>query len=650
MNDKNSVIGISLMVLLTVLYFVFAPRPEPKQPDPAQQEEAINSTPQSPVTLSDTAASSIAEVADLDSIKNMQLTSQYGQFADLMQGEEKLITVNTDLLSLKISTLGGKIVEARLKNHQTYDSLPLPIISEELNHDLTFEFINKNTSQVVNSGELYFTPSLDREIKVAGESTQTLVMEAKISEGRYLQQVYTIKGDKYDVGYEIKMVGMQSVMKNRYYELRWTADVPKTEKDIKPQRQKTQIVYMQGDDLENLGGMSEDPEEENVKGEVNWISFKSQFFSHALIAKNEPMRAPILAIETPMGSDRISKHMEADFQMDVLSDESSHEFLMYMGPNEYKTLRSYDVKLQKQMDLGYLFISQINIVTIYVFKFFERYIDNYGLIILLFAILIKLIVFPMTYKSFVSMAKLRVLNGMPEMKAIDEKHKDDPQKQQMEKMAIYRKMKVSPLGGCLPMLLQWPILISMFFFFPQSIELRQKSFLWATDLSTYDSVLDLPFTIPGYGDHVSLFTILMAVSIYIYTYFQQKSQPTNAAMPFMKYLPYLFPIIFVIFLNNYSSGLSWYYFAANIISIIQTTSIRASLNDEKLMAEMRSATKKKKGKGGKGGKKGGGGGSSSSGKSRLERWVEKQQKKQEETMKARQQAKGGNNRRSRRKR
>jgi YidC/Oxa1 family membrane protein insertase len=283
------------------------------------------------------------------------------------------------------------------------------------------------------------------------------------------------------------------------------------------------------------------------------------------------------------------------------------------------------------------------VATIYVFKFFEKYIPNYGLIILLFAFLIKLIVFPLTYKSYVSMAKLRVLNGTPEMKELDEKFKDDPQKQQVQKMAIYKKMGVSPLGGCLPMLLQWPILISMFFFFPQSIELRQKAFLWAHDLSTYDSVLELGFSIPGYGDHVSLFTILMAISIYIYTYFQQKSQPTNAAMPFMKYLPYIFPIIFVIFLNNYASGLSWYYFAANIISIIQTTSIRASLDDEKLLAEMRSNLQK----GGKNGKKSG----AKKSKGRLEGWVEKQQKKQETLARDRQAAKKGDqNRNSRRKR
>lgn len=638
MRDRNSVIGIMLMVLLTVLYFVFAPKPEPAKADPANSDstptEQIDRS--SPSQNAETAA---AEEAINDSVRQ----AIHGDFSSLMAGEGQLVNVKTDKLDVTINTKGGYIVDAKLRDYKTFDSLPLPIVSKDLEHKLAFEFVNKKTSQLVNSSELIFTPSDQKGFEVSGENSRDLVLTAQLADGNYLRQVYTFSGDSYDLGYAIQMKGMKPYLKNRYYEVKWKTQVPKTEQAMKLQRQKTQIVYMEGDDLERMGGMTDDDDSENVKGDVSWISYKSQFFSHALITQGQGMHAPRVEMTTPSESEDVVREMYADFQVDIpVADETSDEFLIYMGPNEYKTLRSYGVKLQKQMDLGYLFISQINIATIYVFKFFEKYIPNYGLIILIFAILIKLIVFPLTYKSYVSMAKLRVLNQTPEMKGLDEKFKDDPQKQQLEKMAIYRKMGVSPLGGCLPMLLQWPILISMFFFFPQSVELRQKSFLWAHDLSTYDSILELGFTIPGYGDHVSLFTILMAISIYVYTYFQQKSQPTNAAMPFMKYLPYIFPIIFVVFLNNYASGLSWYYFAANIISIIQTTSIRASLNDEKLLAEMRSNLKK----GGKKGKKGGSGKS----KGRLEGWVERQQKKQEALARERQQAKKGNqNRTGRRK-
>lgn len=636
MKDRNSIIGIMLMVLMTVLYFMFAPKPEPTAQQPTNNDSAQTEQIDRSTTTDDT-NTPVEEVVVNDSVR----ATIHGDFSRLMTGEGQLVTVTTDKLEVTINTKGGQIVEAKLRDYKTFDSLPLPIVSKDLEHQLAFEFVNKKTSQLVNSANLIFTPSNINGFEVSGDESQELVMTAELGDGKHLRQVYTFNGDKYDVGYSIKMKGMKSYLKNRYYEIKWKTEVPKTEKDIKLQRQKTQVVYMEGDDLERMGGMTDDDDSEQVKGDVSWISYKSQFFSHALIAKGQGMHAPRVEMKTIEENQDIVREMYADFQVDIPgSDESSDDYLMYMGPNEYKTLKSYDVDLQKEMDLGYLFISQLNVVTIYVFKFLENYVPNYGIIILIFAILIKLIVFPLTYKSYVSMAKLRVLNSTPEMKELDEKFKDDAQKQQVQKMAIYKKMGVSPLGGCLPMLLQWPILISMFFFFPQSIELRQKAFLWAHDLSTYDSVMELGFTIPGYGDHVSLFTILMAISIYIYTYFQQKSQPTNAAMPFMKYLPYLFPIIFVVFLNNYASGLSWYYFAANIISIIQTTSIRATLNDEKLLAEMRSNLKK----GGKSGKKG----ATKKPKGRLEGWVAKQQKKQETIAKDRQQDKKGNTTRNNR--
>ncbi|MEO0472466.1 MAG: membrane protein insertase YidC [Bacteroidota bacterium] len=322
------------------------------------------------------------------------------------------------------------------------------------------------------------------------------------------------------------------------------------------------------------------------------------------------------------------------------------DFRMYLGPNEYTTLTSYEgLDLQDEMDLGWSFVSFINIGTTYIFKFLEKYISSYGIIVILLAFLIRTLVFPFTYKSFVSMAKMRVLNATPEMKALDEKHKDDPQKLQMAKMGIYREMGVSMFGGCLPMLFSYPFLIALFFFFPQSVELRQQSFLWANDLSTYDAILDLPFKIPFYGDHVSLFTILMAISTFVYTYFQQKSQPATGTNAQFKYIAYIMPIFLLVFLNNYASGLSLYYFVSNLISISQTMGIRYFMDDEKILAQLRETQKaSKKKKKGKGGSKGGSNASSGGG-SRLERWLEKQQKKQQEVAKSRQ---GSTNRSQRR--
>ena len=630
MNDKNSVIGISLMVLLTVLYFVLMPKPDPEAPTAnPQNDPAATSTPASPPEAD--ALTQETQDPDTNAATN-GLQTQFGNYGVVMEGVEETVEVTTDKLVVKINTKGGTMISATLQDHLTYDSLALPIIREDLANEFNFQFIDKSSLQAINTKDLYFTPTGKKSLTVSGEESLELVLTARINDAQSISQVYTFSGDKYSVDYELRLQGIRKTMKNGYLDVFWQAETPKTEKDIKPQRQKTQLVYYQNGDTDNVGGMTGTDEEEAVNGVVDWISYKSQFFSYILIP-DAGIRSPEMEIFTPVVKGDVSKEMSANFQMDVSGEVSSSGFTFYLGPNEYGTLASYDKALEEEMDLGYLFISHINILTIKVFKFFEKFIPNYGLIILLFAIMVKLIVFPMTYKSYVSMAKLRVINNTPEIKALDTKYKDDAQKLQMEKMAIYRKMGVSPLGGCLPMLLQWPILISMFFFFPQSVELRQKSFLWATDLSTYDSILNLPFSIPAYGDHVSLFTLLMAVSIYVYTYYQQKSQPTNAAMPFMKYLPYMMPIIFVFFLNNYASGLSWYYFAANIISIAQTVSIRASLNDEKLLEEMRKKNKKGK-KNGKGGNAKGGG------KSRLERWTENQQKKQQAIARSRQQGKG----------
>ncbi|MEM6631570.1 MAG: membrane protein insertase YidC, partial [Bacteroidota bacterium] len=461
-----------------------------------------------------------------------------------------------------------------------------------------------------------------------------------VSPGKYIEQIYTFKGKSFDIGYRVKVEGMQNLFKNKFYEILWTSYLPKTELSLENMRQKTTLAYNRGGDVEKMG-VSEEYEKEDLKLDIRWVSFKSQFFSSALIAE-EPFQTASLAMDTPL-SEEISRMMKADLYVDVSSMQNSEqEYTFFMGPNEYDLLNSYDVGLQKQMDLGWSIIRYVNIATIRIFKFLEKYISNYGLIVILLAVIVKIVVFPFTFKSFISMAKMRVINQTPEIKSLDDKYKDDMQKLQMEKMKVYRETGVSMFGGCLPMLLSYPFLIALFFFFPQSVELRQKSFLWANDLSTYDSVLDLPFNIPFYGDHVSLFTILMAVSIMVFTYFQQKSQPTSPQQEQLKYIQYFMPVIFLVFLNNYASGLSLYYFTSNLLSISQTTASRYFINDEKLLAQLRENQKKSKKKNKKGGK---------APKGRIAKWMEEQQKKQQEVLKQRQnaQGKGKGNRQTRRK-
>jgi len=639
--DKNATIGFVLITLLLLVYFYFfAPQP-PTRSETPEKEVATNTD---PLPTNDTATSptiattdtTVTDSAAIDSMHTAELKSQYGDFYELVEGKSQKIKVTTDELTVVINTKGGFIESAHLNHYKTYDSLPLPIISPNTNNAFGLLFGYGGTQ--IDSRDLYFEPSTDTDLSVTGSESRSVSLKAAVGPDKYIEQKYTFDAQSFDVEYEVVVKGMQDLFKNRFYEIYWDQYLPKTELAINNMRQKSTIVYNKGGDVSKLG-ITDDYKEEDLSIDVRWISYKSQFFSSILMG-DQPFQSAQISMATP-ATDTINRIMKSDMYVEVGSmNNATSSYTFYLGPNEYSTLRSYDVGLHKEMDLGWWFIRYINVGTIYIFKFLEKYFNNYGIIIIILAVFVKILVSPFTYKSYISMAKMRVINETPEMKALDEKHKDDPQKLQMAKMSVYREMGASMFGGCLPMLLSYPFLIALFFFFPQSVELRQKSFLWANDLSTYDSILELPFTIPFYGDHVSLFTILMAISIMIYTYFNQKSQPTSAANQQMKYIQYFMPLIFLVFLNNYASGLSLYYFTSNILSIAQTTAIRYFIDDEQLLQKMRATQKARKKKGKKGNKPA---------KSRIERWMEQQQKKQQEMMRQRSQNQGGNSRSARRK-
>ena len=636
--DRNATTGFVLITVLLLTYFYFfAPKPPVSETDPSQIENRIPESQVPNEEISPTTEDNTLSVEEQDSLQQIELSNSFGVFASLAQGEAQDIVVKTDEMTVTLSTQGGAIQEVLLNNYFTFDSLPLPMIQRFPENEFGLLFAYGGTQ--INTKDLFFKPSEPSGLEVTGEDEQELRLRAEIEPGKYLEQVYSFKGNTFDIGYQVKIEGMQNVFKNKFYEIFWRSYLPKTELSLTNMRQKTTLAYNRGGDVEKMG-VSEEYEKEDLKLDIQWVSFKSQFFS-SVIMPEESFETASLVMDTP-DSEEIPRMMQADLYVDVTSMQSSEQdYTLFLGPNEYDLLTSYDVGLQKQMDLGWSIIRYVNIATIRIFKFLEGYLSNYGLIVILLAVIVKIVVFPFTFRSFLSMAKMRVINNTPEIKSLDEKYKDDMQKLQMAKMQVYRETGVSMLGGCLPMLLSYPFLIALFFFFPQSVELRQKSFLWANDLSTYDSVLDLPFTIPFYGDHVSLFTILMAISILVFTYFQQKSQPSSPQAEQMKYISYFMPLIFMVFLNNYASGLSLYYFTSNLLSIGQTTASRYFINDEKLLAQLRENQKKKKGK-----KKGG-----KAPQGRIAKWMEEQQKKQQEVLKQRQntQRKGKGNRQTRRK-
>lgn len=596
-----------MLLIMGILlgYYVFLAPSTPAKPS----EINADSLKKEQVITKDTLTPALSQ-AQKDSLDLVFAKEQLGEFGTLTKGENKKLAIKTDLLSVNVSTKGGMIESATLNQHQTYDSLPLPIVPAS-NKSYMYEEFTYNGKQV-KTNELYFSP-----VGEVPSGAGTLTLRARLDENHYVEKSYTFKAGKYDVAYNFKMVGLQDALKNDFYTLKWQSQLARTEKAVAPQRQKTAIVYYTEGDDDNLS-YNDKEQKDSIVTPTNWVSFKSQFFSQIIVPEKAFKRVDLEQV-TPM-TDSVMRVMHADLAVAApKAKEISNNFMLFMGPNDYYLLKSYKQELEEQQDLGWTPVNYVNKVVMYLFKQVEKVVTNYGLIILIFAFLVKLVVLPLTYSSFVSMAKMRVLNGTPEMKELEEKYKDDAQKLQVEKMALNRKVGVSPFGGCVPMLLQYPILISMLYFFPQAIELRHKHFLWSDDLSSYDSIWNFGTTILGH-DHLSLFTLLMAGSTFLFTYYQQQTQPqmsggNNMMQQQMKVMMYIMPVFLIFFLNNYSSGLTWYYFVSNLLAIGQGQIIRLFVDDEKLLAQLHATKEKKKAKGEK---------------SMMEKWLEKQQEVQKQ--------------------
>lgn len=649
--DRNTIAGILLIGAIILTYTVFfAPKNEDKPDSP--NNNAVTEQPleapvtnsevaenegglQKPIGMTDSVFASLTDSAK-DALLEQQKFARYGDFYKLYEGESEVIHVKTEDLDFEIPTKGAYIAPLRLNKYKTYDSLPLPILTDADRNKFSIVMGHRKASSgFVDSRDLYFEyQGTEKNISLKGEEEKQLVFRAAVDASHYIDFVYDVDGSGYDFDFTIKMENMGDIVQRGKYDILWDGEIPKTEKAMSLMRQKTALYYHYlNDDVETLSP-TKPKDEVDVTNAVDWVAFRSQFFSQVLMTSTDaPFKNLRLSHENPVPpnpedpeSGEVVKLMDAQISVDYLGNPTEERKFTWLAvPLDFQLLRDYDRDLEYQIQLGWGPLKYINVyLVIPIFKFLERFIGNYGLIIFILALLIKMLLYPLTFRMYKSTAKMRVLNQTPEMKELEEKFKDNNTRLQQEKMAIYRKVGVSPFGGCLPMILQYPFLISLFFLFPNSIELRQESFLWADDLSTYDSVLDLPFSIPFYGDHVSLFTLLMTVSIFVYTFINQKAQGTTQT-GFMKYMPYFFPILFLGFLNNYSSGLSYYYFIAQLISIAQTMLSKSMLDDEKLLAELRDAKKKKGGKP----------------KGRLAKWMENQQKKADEVRKAQQKQKGG---------
>lgn len=550
------------------------------------------------------------EIFEDPDIESEKILDKFGSFANAATGDETLYTIESEVLRLVISSKGGRIISAELKEFQTWDTLPLQLIHPEFS-EFGFEFFANNRN--IKTKELFFQPywynSSDednRKMNIQGDEVIEFGMRVYTNQSvssqnteEYLEFKYTVNGNDYMTGLDFNFSGMHNVFDDNvnFLPLTWKSQLQRQEKNLKNERANSTIHYRYlSDDMGSLSDTKDDSELLNTR--VKWIAFKQQFFTRTLIAKDNFVSAEVSSsTNEDLPDERYLKTMEADIYIPYLATpQYSVPMNLYLGPTKYNILRKYDLNLERQIPLGWgFFLFQIvnRYAVIPVFNFLESFNFNYGIIILILTILLKIVLFPLTYKTYISQARMRVLK--PEVEELGKKFpkKEDAMKKQQAMMALYKKAGVNPMSGCVPMVIQLPILIALFRFFPSSIELRQQSFLWATDLSTYDSVLDLPFTIPFYGDHVSLFTLLMAISTVAYTYVNSKMMDTGAnQMPGMKMMMYLMPVMFLGFFNSYSSGLSYYYMLTNLITFAQMFIIRRVIDEDKIRKKIMENKKK----------------------------------------------------------
>ena len=598
--DKNTIIGFLLIAALLFGYS-WLNQPTPEELAQARYNDSIAMVQarelQNMLNEEQKPAEELLDSAEIDA----KIKSKFGVFSNASQGESEKITLSNDLLEVQFDSKGGVPVKATLKEYSRYDSLPV-VLFDETDNKLGFLF--KPSGRVISTNDLYFVPQQT--------SDSTLMMTLFSDAGSTFTMKYTLPSDSYMLDVQVMQEGMEYVLPHNLTNLDfvWEQKLRSQEKGRLFEERNSALYYKRsGAEVDNLSEADEDSE--NVQLGIKWLGFKNQFFSSVLIANNRFNGAQLYSKAIKDDSTYLKAFKaETSFDYNPINPEGP-SFKIFMGPNLYPLLKSYDsgveeadeLNLDELIPLGWTLFRWINVYLIIpVFTFLGGFIGNYGLIILLLTIIIKIIILPLTYKSYMSTAKIRVLR--PQIEEINAKYPGNEKalERQRATMELYSKAGASPMSGCLPMLLQMPILIAMFAFFPSSIELRGESFLWADDLSTYDAILTWDANIPViswiFGNHLSLFCLLMTITNIIYTKINMDSQASGAQMPGMKWMMYLMPVMFLVFFNNYAAGLSYYYFVSLLITILQTFAFRKFVDEEKVLAKLKENQKKPRKKSG----------------------------------------------------
>ena len=622
--DKKSIIGIAVVA---VLFLGFAYLNTNEQKKYEQEMAAWQATQDSLAAVNRAAAvaaDTTAVIAPTDSVavaeaaaavRERQVETLGEYLAAAREAAPEEFTVENDVMSVRFSTRGGQVTGVTLKDYRKYaprkeEGRPVEMMDPETaQFGMTFYVRNGLNNVDVNTLDYVFEAD---PVTTTPDGAQLVVMRLPVAADASLEYRYLIYDTAsperdYLVDFDVRLVNMAAEMANQtQIRLDWAASTYQNEKGFKNENMYTTVAYrFPGDSSVEELSMSEEERSKEVTTSVNWVAFKQQFFSSVFIAPENVSYANMGFTTAQPGSGYV-KNFRAQMTVPYTADTEGYDFAFYYGPNKYSILKKVtategdDLYMERLIPLGWGIFGWVNRwFVIPVFDFLRNYIPSFGIVILILAVLIRLIISPLTYKSYVSMAKMRLIKPQVDELAKKYPKQEDAMKRQQATMELYKKAGINPMGGCIPLLIQMPILIAVFRFFPASIELRDQPFLWADDLSSYDSILNLPFSIPFYEDHVSLFALLMAASMFFYSYYNyQQTASTQTQMPGMKFMMvYLMPVMLLLWFNSYASGLCYYYLLSNLLTIGQTLVIRRMVDDSKIQAIMQAnAARKSNGK------------------------------------------------------
>lgn len=565
--DRNSAIGLSLIAVLLFVYFFWFGNQQPK---PEQK----------PVTTEQAPAVTPAETKP--AAPDSATLASFGDIGSLMTGNEALTTIETEDLKLAFNSRGGKIVDAELKKFKTYHQQPLKLITPT-NND--FKLLTTYQGKEIDLYSLYYQPSQSKN----GDTT-IVTFTAALNDGSKIAHIYSIPAKGHEVGYKLDAPTLAKNLSGDNLSFQWKNTLLPVEKDIQGTRTYSTVTYYQTEEgFDNLNENSNETLSESLTQPVQWVAVKEKFFLSSFIAKGTTF--PTAEVQTSIDPKDTSIIKNASIKLaisrkDLEAGKTNYKF--YLGPNDYQVIGDVAEDFAKNVYLGWKPVYWINKFVIFpVFHFLTQFISNYGLIIVILVLLLKLVLFPLSYKSYLSMAKMKVLK--PELDEIKERVGDDMTKVQQEQMKLYQQVGVNPISGCVPVLLQMPLIFAMFYLFPNSIELRGQSLLWAEDLSTYDSLILIPQSIPFLNGHISLFTVVMTISTLIYTW--QNNQVSSVTGP-MKSMSYIMPVVFFFVLNSFPAGLTFYYFVSNMVTFAQQAIIKRFVDEDKIKAIMEENRKK----------------------------------------------------------